>query len=87
MRPNALNVVLILADDLGYSDVGVYGAGFCHAEPRPAGTGGMRLRIFMSRRPCARRHAALLTGCYASRVGIEGNAMEPWYKFGIHRAS
>jgi len=79
------NVVLILADDLGYSDVGVYGArDFSTPNLDRLANEGMRFTDFhVAQAVCSASRAALLTGCYASRVGIEG-AMEPWYKFGIH---
>ena len=32
---------------------------------------------------CSASRAAIMTGCYPNRIGIEG-AMEPWYKFGIN---
>lgn len=79
------NVVLIVADDLGYSDVGVYGAqGFATPKLDRLAHEGMRFTDFhVAQAVCSASRAALLTGCYANRVGIEG-AMEPWYKFGIH---
>src|SRR5262245_27965650 len=79
------NVVLILADDLGYSDVGVYGAkDFATPNLDRLAREGMRFTDFhVAQAVCSASRAALLTGCYASRVGIEG-AMEPWYRFGIH---
>ncbi len=80
------NVVLILADDLGYADVGVYGAkGFATPHLDGLARAGMRFTDFhVAQAVCSASRAALLTGCYANRVGIEG-AMEPWYDFGLHR--
>ena len=79
------NLVLIVADDLGYADVGVYGAkGFATPNLDRLASEGIRFTDFhVAQAVCSASRAALLTGCYPNRVGIEG-AMEPWYDFGIH---
>src|SRR5262245_1667289 len=79
------NVILILADDLGYSDVGVYGAkDFATPHLDRLAREGVRLTDFhVAQAVCSASRAALLTGCYPNRVGIEG-AMEPWFTFGLH---
>lgn len=79
------NVILIVADDLGYADVGVYGAkGFSTPNLDRLAREGIRLTDFhVAQAVCSASRAAIMTGCYPNRIGIEG-AMEPWYKFGIH---
>jgi arylsulfatase A-like enzyme len=79
------NVILIVADDLGYADVGVYGAqGFATPNLDRLAQEGVRFTDFhVAQAVCSASRASLMTGCYANRIGIEG-AMEPWYKFGIH---
>jgi arylsulfatase A len=79
------NVILIVADDLGYADVGVYGAkGFSTPNLDRLAHEGVRFTDFhVAQAVCSASRAAIMTGCYPNRVGIEG-AMEPWYKFGIH---
>lgn len=78
------NVVLILADDLGYADLGVYGAqGFTTPNIDRLAREGMRFTDFhVAQGVCSASRAALLTGCYPNRVGITG-ALEPWDKFGL----
>jgi arylsulfatase len=78
------NVILIVADDLGYADVGVYGAkGFATPNfDRLAHEGRRFLDFHVAQAVCSASRAAIMTGCYSNRIGIEG-AMEPWYKFGI----
>ena len=79
------NVILIVADDLGYADVGVYGAkGISTPHLDRLAHEGVRFTDFhVAQAVCSASRAAIMTGCYPNRVGIEG-AMEPWYKFGIH---
>ena len=66
------NVVIVLADDLGYADVGVFGAeGFATPHLDRLAAEGMRFTNFYSAAPiCSPSRAALLTGSYPVRVGI-----------------
>src|SRR5690349_9485241 len=79
------NIVLILADDLGYADVGVYGAkGFSTPNIDRLAKEGIRFTDFhVAQAVCSASRAALMTGCYPNRVGITGT-MEPWYQFGLN---
>jgi uncharacterized sulfatase len=69
------NVVLILADDLGYGDLGCYG----HPRHRTPcldrmAAEGVRLTQFNTPCPfCAPTRAALVTGRYPVRCGLTGN--------------
>src|SRR5512144_2544155 len=78
------NIVLILADDLGYADVGIYGAqGFTTPNIDRLAREGIRFTDFhVAQAVCSASRAGLLTGCYPNRVGITG-ALEPWDKFGL----
>src|SRR3954453_15528456 len=66
------NVILILADDLGYSDVGSYGArDFSTPHLDRLAREGVRFTDFhVAQAVCSASRAALLTGCYPNRVGI-----------------
>ncbi|KPK08471.1 MAG: arylsulfatase [Gemmatimonas sp. SG8_28] len=66
------NVVLILADDLGWQDVGVYGAtGFATPSLDRMAAEGMRFTSFYApNAACSPTRAAIMTGSYAPRVGI-----------------
>lgn len=66
------NVVLILVDDLGYGDLGCYGSESIRT-PRldRMAASGMKLTSFYAAAPiCTPTRAALMTGCYATRVGL-----------------
>ncbi|WP_419190650.1 sulfatase-like hydrolase/transferase [Saltatorellus ferox] len=64
-------MLIILADDLGYGDVGAFG-GQVIATPRidDLCASGMRLDSFYAHPTCSPSRAALLTGRYAQRVGL-----------------
>ena len=68
------NIVLIFTDDQGYADVGVYGAqGYSTPNLDQMADEGMRFTDFhVSQAVCSASRAALLTGCYSERVGVQG---------------
>ena len=65
------NIVLIMADDLGYGDVGCYGCKDIHTQAIDGlATDGIRFTTFYSNAPeCTPTRTALLTGRYQHRVG------------------
>lgn len=80
------NVVLIYADDLGYADIGAFGATNI-ATPnlnRLAREGRKFTSFYVAQPVCSASRAALLTGCYPNRVGIAG-ALGPKAKVGINK--
>jgi arylsulfatase len=79
------NIVIFLADDLGYADVGCFGA-TRYRTPRldRMAQEGMRLtNFYVSQAVCTASRAALMTGCYTNRVGLAG-ALNHTSKTGIH---
>ena len=66
--------VIILADDLGYGDLGSYGAkGYSTPNLDRMAAEGVRFTSFyVAMALCSPSRAALLTGCYPQRVGIPG---------------
>jgi arylsulfatase len=72
--PPRPNIVLILADDLGYSDVGCFGAERIRTPQidRLAGEGTRFTSFYVSQAVCTASRAAIMTGCYANRVGLQG---------------
>jgi len=70
--PPLPNIVFIVADDLGWADLGAYGSSF-HQTPRldRLAREGLRFTNAYAACPvCSPTRAALLTGRYPPRVGI-----------------
>jgi arylsulfatase A-like enzyme len=67
---NRPNVVLILADDLGYSDVGCYGSEIRTPNIDRLGRGGVRFTQFFNTARCSPSRASLLTGLHPHQTGI-----------------
>lgn len=78
------NVVVIFADDLGYADLGCYGAkGWTTPNLDKLAKDGVRFTDFHVSQPvCSASRTSLLTGCYANRLGIHG-ALGPKANVGI----
>ena len=64
------NIVVILADDLGYGDVGCFGAKDIRTPHLDQmASEGLRLTSFYAQPICGPSRAALMTGCYPIRIG------------------
>src|SRR6056297_1123287 len=69
------NIVLILADDMGYSDIGCYGSEISTPNIDQLAEDGLRFTHFYNgARSCPTR-ASLISGLYAHQTGMGG--MEP----------
>lgn len=68
------NIVIILTDDQGYQDVGVFGSPDIETPnlDRLASEGMRFTRFYVAQPVCSASRAALLTGCYSNRFGING---------------
>jgi len=67
------NIIIIFADDLGYGDLGCYGSEL-HQTPRldQMAAEGIHFTDFYVASPlCSPSRAALMTGCYPKRVGLD----------------
>jgi arylsulfatase A-like enzyme len=62
------NILLILADDLGYSDIGCYGGEVRTPNLDSLAKGGLRFTQFYNTARCWPSRAAILTGYYAQQV-------------------
>jgi arylsulfatase len=68
--PAKPNVLLILADDLGYSDLGCYGGEIATPALDALAKNGLRFRQFYNGTRCCPSRASLLTGLYPHQAGV-----------------
>jgi arylsulfatase A-like enzyme len=64
------NIVILLADDMGYSDPGCYGGEVQTPNIDSLAAHGVRFSQFYNCSRCCQSRASLLTGAYAQRVGM-----------------
>src|SRR5256885_174667 len=64
------NILLILADDLGWSDLGCYGGEIQTPTLDGLAKDGLRLAQFYNSARCSPSRAALLTGLHPHQVGM-----------------
>ena len=68
------NVVIMLGDNVGYGDIGAYGAGEVRGMPTPRidsiASQGLRLTQYLVEPACTPSRAALMTGRYSQRLGL-----------------
>jgi len=79
------NIVLIFIDDMGYADIGPFGAeGYetPHLD-QMAREGRKFTDFYVTQAVCSASRAGLLTGCYNVRVSIFG-ALGPNANYGLH---
>ena len=77
------NVVVILADDLGYSDIGCYGGEIRTPNLDRLAANGLRFTNFFNTARCCPSRAALLTGLYSHQAGVghmTQNTKQPGYE-------
>jgi arylsulfatase A len=78
------NVVIVFIDDLGYADIGPFGA---TKQKTPnldrMAREGMKLTSFYAAPVCSVSRAQLLTGCYGVRISFPG-VLNPGSGIGLH---
>jgi len=79
------NIVLLLADDLGWKDVGYREGNVRTPHIDRLAEGGVRLEQFYAQSVCSPTRAALLTGRYPIRTGLQANVVRPWAPYGLPR--
>jgi arylsulfatase len=67
VRPN---IVIIMADDMGYSDIGCYGSEIATPNIDRLAAKGLRFRNFYNNAKCCPSRASLLTGLYNHEAGM-----------------
>ena len=69
-RAERPNIVLVMADDMGYTDIGCYGGEIATPTLDRLATNGLRYTQFYNTSRCCPTRAALLTGLYSHQAGI-----------------
>jgi len=64
------NIIVIMSDDMGYSDIGCYGGEIDTPNLDSLAEGGLRYTQFYNTGRCCPTRASLLTGLYAHQAGI-----------------
>ncbi|MEM8489815.1 MAG: sulfatase-like hydrolase/transferase [Pseudomonadota bacterium] len=72
------NIVIVLADDTGYSDLGSYGGEIDTPNLDALAAGGMRFSNFYSNGRCSPSRASLLTGLGSAKVGFGAGTLSTW---------
>lgn len=70
------NIVLIMADDLGFSDLGCYGGEIDTPNLNSIAQNGLRFNSFYNTSRCCPSRAAVLTGLYPHQAGIGRMTMD-----------
>lgn len=82
------NIVVIMSDDMGWSDIGCYGGEIETPNLNELGINGLRFTQFYNTGRCCPTRAALLTGLYPHQAGV-GHMTEdrrlPGYTGDLHR--
>ncbi|HVE39698.1 MAG TPA: arylsulfatase [Planctomycetota bacterium] len=68
--PPRPNILILLADDMGFSDIGCYGSEIATPNLDRLAAGGLRFTQFYNNARCCPTRASLLTGLYSHQAGI-----------------
>jgi arylsulfatase A-like enzyme len=77
------NIVFILVDDLGSHDVSWRGSEIKTPNLDKLAKAGARLENFYVQPVCSPTRAALMTGRYPMRYGLQVGVIRPWAKYGL----
>ncbi len=69
-KENPPNIVLIMGDDMGYSDIGCYGGEINTPRLDQLAANGLRFTQFYNTARCCPTRASLLTGLYPQQAGM-----------------
>lgn len=75
--PSKPNILLIVSDDLGYSDIGCYGGEVKTPNLDRLAADGVRFTQFYNSARCCPSRASLLTGIYPHQAGVGGMVDTP----------
>lgn len=75
MAEDRPNIIIVMADDMGFSDIGCYGSEIETPTLDKLAAGGVRFTQFYNTGRCCPTRAALLTGLYPHQAGV-GHMMD-----------
>jgi arylsulfatase A-like enzyme len=75
--PNTPNIVIVLADDLGWNDVGWHGSNIPTPRLDQLAHEGLQLNRFYTAPMCSPTRASLLTGLHGFKTGVTGKVIKP----------
>ena len=80
------NIVLIFIDDMGYGDIGPFGNEVNQTPhlDRMAKEGNVLRQFYVANTACTPSRSALMTGTYASRIGMDGTVCFPAEERGLN---
>ncbi len=77
------HVIYFLADDLGFTDVGFHGSEIKTPNIDKLAAQGAKLESFYVQPVCSPTRAALMTGRYPMRLGLQVGVVRPWAQYGL----
>ncbi len=77
------NIVIIVADDLGWKDVGYHGGDIATPNLDRLASEGVRLENWHVAPLCSPTRAGLMTGRWPIRYGMGESVITPWRKWGL----
>src|SRR5436309_1058895 len=77
------NILFLLLDDLGYTDVGFNGGDIKTPHIDKLAKSGAKLSGFYVQPVCSPTRAALMTGRYPMRHGLQVGVVRPWAQYGL----
>src|SRR5437660_200609 len=77
------HILFLLADDLGWGDVGYHGSEIKTPNLDQLAAAGARLEQFYVQPVCSPTRAALMTGRYPMRQGLQVGVVRPWAQYGL----
>jgi arylsulfatase B len=80
------NVIVIVADDLGWADVGYHGGNIDTPSLDRLAEQGVQLNRFYTTPICSPTRAALMTGRDPMRLGVAYGVIMPWDNIGVNPA-
>jgi arylsulfatase A-like enzyme len=82
-QPTRPHILYILADDLGFADVGFHGSDIATPVLDGLAAGGARLAEFYTQPLCTPTRAAFMTGRYPMRYGLQTGVIPSGAKYGL----